>query len=80
MCDSGNNRILRLDTDLKVTGCYTGFTGSTEISVGEDGRSTFLNPNGIYVKRASLMISFMFTSQIQTIQGLLSVLLSQAQK
>ena len=26
MCDSGNNRILRLDTDLKVTGCYTGFT------------------------------------------------------
>ena len=31
-------------------------------------------------KRASLMISFMFTSQIQTIQGLLSVLLSQAQK
>ena len=52
MCDSGNNRILRLDTDLKVTGCYTGFTGSTEISVGEDGRSTFLNPNGIYVKKS----------------------------
>ncbi len=24
VCDSGNNRILRLDTDLKVTGCYTG--------------------------------------------------------
>ena len=40
------------DTDLKVTGCYTGFTGSTEISVGEDGRSTFLNPNGIYVKKS----------------------------
>ena len=52
VCDSGNNRILRLDTDLKVTGCYTGFTGSTEISVGEDGRSTFLNPNGIYVKKS----------------------------
>ena len=52
VCDSGNNRILRLDTDLKVTGCYTGFTGSTEISVGEDGKSTFLNPNGIYVKKS----------------------------
>ncbi len=52
LCDSGNNRILRLDGDLKVTGCYTGFDGQTEIGVAEDGESKFLNPAGIYVKES----------------------------
>lgn len=52
IADTDNNRILRLDLDLNVTGVYTGVWGDSEISVGEDGESKFAAPSGIYSKRS----------------------------
>lgn len=50
VADKGNDRILRLNEDLEVTGCYTGVTGDTKINVKKDGESKFKAPLGIYVK------------------------------
>lgn len=52
VADTDNNRVLRLDLDLQVTGVYTGVWGSSEINVGEDGESKFASPSGIYSKRS----------------------------
>lgn len=49
IADSGNNRIIRTDANLKVIGCYDRVTG-LEASSDEEARpSTFANPTGIYV-------------------------------
>lgn len=52
VCDTGNDRILRLSKDLKITGCFEGVLGDTEIAVRDDGVSTFDGPSGIYVKES----------------------------
>lgn len=52
VADTDNNRVLRLDMNLKLTGVYTGVWGDTEINVGEDGESKFAAPSGIYSKRS----------------------------
>ena len=48
VADTDNNRVLRLNMDLQVTGAYTGFYGDTEKSVADDGESKFQKPYGIY--------------------------------
>ena len=45
VCDTENNRILRLDENLKLTGCYTGVKGKKD-------ESGFKKPGGIYVKKS----------------------------
>ena len=50
IADSGNDRILRTDSNLKVIGCYKGVTGSQTSLDAETGLSTFSNPTGVYVK------------------------------
>lgn len=52
IADTDNNRVLRLDMDLKVTGVYTGVFGSSEIAVGEDGESKFAAPSGVFAKKS----------------------------
>lgn len=49
LCDTDNDRVLRLDVDFNVKSCYTGVKGDTQINVGEDGESKFNKPMGIYV-------------------------------
>ena len=49
IADSGNDRILRTDSNLKVIGCYKGVTGSQTSLDAETGLSTFSNPTGVYV-------------------------------
>ncbi len=49
IADSGNNRILRTDSNLKVIGCYKGVSNSKTAVDAETGLSTFSNPLGIYV-------------------------------
>lgn len=49
VCDTDNNRILRLDSELNLIGCYTGVKGDTEINTGKDGESAFKKPQGIFV-------------------------------
>lgn len=49
LADSKNDRVLRLDSDLKIIGRYYGVNGKTEISVDEEtGLSTFKNPRGLF--------------------------------
>lgn len=50
IADSGNNRILRTDANLKVIGCYKGVSNSKTAVDAETGLSTFSNPTGIYVE------------------------------
>lgn len=50
IADSGNNRILRTDLNLKVIGCYKGVSNSQTAVDAETGLSTFANPTGIYVE------------------------------
>lgn len=49
IADSGNNRILRTDSNLKVIGCYKGVSNSKTAVDEETGLSTFSNPSGIFV-------------------------------
>lgn len=49
IADSGNNRILRTDANLKVIGCYKGVSNSQTSLDAELGLSTFANPTGLYV-------------------------------
>ncbi len=49
IADSGNNRILRTDSNLKVIGCYKGVSNSQTSLDAETSLSTFSNPTGIYV-------------------------------
>lgn len=49
IADSGNNRILRTDKNLKIIGCYYGVTGSEESYDEELKLSTFSNPTGVFV-------------------------------
>lgn len=49
IADSGNDRILRTDSNLKVIGCYKGVSNSQTSLDAETGLSTFSNPTGIYV-------------------------------
>ena len=52
VCDTDNNRILRLDVDLKIIGAYTGVMGDTKINVNKkDKESKFNKPMGIYVAK-----------------------------
>lgn len=52
ICDTDNARIIRLDENMKLIGCYTGVKGKTKIAVGEDGESKFNTPTSIYVKKS----------------------------
>lgn len=54
IADTSNNRILRLDSNFKLTGCYKSVTGTSdarsEAAATEDGRGTvFKEPHGIFV-------------------------------
>lgn len=49
IADSGNDRILRTDSNLKVIGCYKGVSGSKMSLDAETGLSVFSNPTGVYV-------------------------------
>ncbi len=49
IADSGNDRILRTDSNLKVIGCYKGVSNSQTSVDAETGLSTFSNPTGVYV-------------------------------
>ncbi len=49
IADSGNDRILRTDSNLKVIGCYKGVSGSQTSLDAETGLSVFSNPTGVYV-------------------------------
>lgn len=44
VADTQNSRILRLDKELSLIGCYTGVDSS------ESGNTKFNNPNGVFVK------------------------------
>ena len=55
IADSGNNRILRTDSDLKVIGCYKGVSNSKTAVDEQTGLSTFSNPTGVYVSIDSKM-------------------------
>lgn len=48
VADTENNRVLRLNIDLELTGCYTGVFGDTEKNLGGDGESKFQKPMGIF--------------------------------
>lgn len=50
IADSGNNRILRTDANLKLIGCYKGVSNSKTAVDAQTGLSTFSNPTGIYVE------------------------------
>lgn len=50
IADSGNNRILHLDRDLKIKRTIDGFDGP-------DGRESFANPQGIFVTEKELYIA-----------------------
>ena len=50
IADSGNNRILRTDANLKLIGCYKGVSNSKTSVDAQTGLSTFSNPTGIYVE------------------------------
>ncbi|MBR1740061.1 MAG: tetratricopeptide repeat protein [Ruminococcus sp.] len=52
LADSDNDRVLRLDIDLNVTGCYTGVFGSEKNVIGDDGESKFDNPTGLFVRNS----------------------------
>ena len=53
VADTSNNRILRLDKDFKLTGCYKGVTGTSKAEGVEslpDGSGTvFKEPQGLFV-------------------------------
>lgn len=49
IADSGNDRILRTDANLKITGCYKGVSNSKAFVDEETGLSTFSNPTGVFV-------------------------------
>lgn len=49
IADSGNNRILRTDANLKLIGCYKGVSNSETSVDAEIGLSTFADPTGLYV-------------------------------
>ena len=49
IADSGNDRILRTDKNLKLIGCYKGVTDSKTSVDPETGLSTFSNPTGVFV-------------------------------
>lgn len=52
LCDTDNNRILRLNAALEIIGCYTGVKGKSEaVKAGENGETEFNKPMGIYVGR-----------------------------
>lgn len=53
IADTGNNRILRLNSNFQLLGCYYGISGASEINVDEvTGLSNFSEPQGLYVKRS----------------------------
>lgn len=47
VADRGNNRVLRLNKNLEVTGCYTGVLDGSE-------ESAFKEPQGLYIKTSIL--------------------------
>lgn len=53
VADSKNNRILRLNKDLKIIGRYYGVKGNSEINVDEaTGLSNFMGPQGVFVTKS----------------------------
>ncbi|MGN1113552.1 MAG: hypothetical protein ACI4RC_00325 [Oscillospiraceae bacterium] len=54
VADTGNNRILRLDKNLKIIGRYYGVTGSKKKLDKKTGLSKFNTPTGIYVRKSML--------------------------
>lgn len=50
IADTDNNRILRLDINLKLIGRYYGMTGYSK----ENGNSNFKAPSGIYVAKSEI--------------------------
>ena len=53
IADTGNSRILRLDSDYQLIGCYYTVTGTSEmdsLATTEDGTATYFNePQGLFV-------------------------------
>lgn len=55
IADTDNNRILRLDKDLKIIGRYYGVSGENKTNIDEKtGLSNFSAPEGIFVKKSLL--------------------------
>ncbi len=55
VADTDNHRILRLDENMQIIGCYYGVKGKSEINVDEaTGLSKFNLPAGIYARTSTI--------------------------
>lgn len=54
VADTDNHRVLRLDENMQLIGCYYGVKGDSEINLDENGLSKFNVPSGLYVRTSAI--------------------------